>query len=1073
MKNIFIIIILTLTLSEYSITQTFMQLSKTSDSVIVNKVFNSEITKNENYEKVSNTKQYKRWEWFWGQRLQGETELPNAMAIKQLAEYYKVLEKSKNNLVQSVTWEKFGPFRTPEGEGRTQGIGRMNDLAISPANENILLAGSASGGAWRSTNKGSTWTEINMTSQMTLTISDIEFSKSSPNVVYMATGDANGSFGSARDYYSVGLLKSIDGGITFFETNLYYALSENKLVTRILVHPSNPNIVLASTKNGIFRTTDGGTTWTHTLNGPFIKDMEFHPNNPNIIYSTTMLLSGLNILYKSTDNGETWNIQHQIANSRRSELAVSANKPDNIYILSSGNSNQFSSISVSTNSGETWTTLATQETAGNLLGWNDGTDLNVGQGHYDLSLAVNPKNANEIYIGGINIWKSIDGGKNWNLFTHWYGGFSQQLLHADQQQFTFDKNGTNLYVSNDGGLYRNQTGTNNWSELNNGMDITQFYRLGLSQSSSFDVIMGAQDNGTSTYNGNNWQKTYSGDGMECIIDPTNPSRRYISLPYGEIRRSTNGGVSFNQMLNSNLLKNQYGVEENGSWVTPYLVEPNNPKNIYVGYNNVWKNDNYGNSNNWTKISDFGDGTKIALTSLAISESDKNYIYSSNNTNVRMTSNGGLTWNSIHSSSNAITYIAVNPINPEEIYLTKSGYNENDKVLYYNGIDWKDISGNLPPVPINTIVVENPAIHSIYVGTDIGVFYSDLNSGYWKKLEGEMPNTIVTELEIHKASGKLYAATYGRGLWRTNLLGCDATNIPLNIIGQLEFCEGDSVILEAASVQSKYLWNTGETTKRIVVTKSGNYVLTNPNSTYCSDKSDIVPVNVFPIKDKLILSNKGPTLCHDIDNLRLSVSFTLKNVVWSTNQTSKFITITEPGIYSVKAENSNGCIVLDTIEITKSNLVNNIEIIRTANLLSVPEGYSYQWFFNDTLITESNTNVISIIENGKYKVIITDELGCSVTPNIYESLTSVNNIADNKNIKVYPNITTDFINVEIGKINSPSIEVIVFNLRGEKLKTNNFNSNSINKIDLSTFAKGVYIVKFIEAGNEYINKVILK
>lgn len=1072
MNKIVYLIALFFFINSFTYSQTYEQLDNSSDFNSVRQIFQNELIGDADLDTLKGWKQFKRWEWFWSQRLQGESETPNALKIKQLAEYFKVLEKSKSNNVQSVTWEKYGPFYTPESDGRRQGVGRVNDLAISPSNENHLIAGAASGGAWRSTNKGSSWTEIILTSQMTITISDIEFSKSSPNVVYMATGDVNGSFG-ARDYYSVGLLKSTNSGISFSETNLVYELTDNKLVSKVIVHPSNPNIVLVSTSDGIYRTTDGGINWTQVLTGSLIKDLEFHPSNPSIVYSAAMTFNGRNTIYKSIDNGNSWTSLLDVIGARRTEIAVTPDSPNSVFLLSAGLNNEFYLLQKSTDEGQNWTTLATQSSAGNLLGWDDGSDLNTGQGFYDLSFAINPLNQNEIYIGGINIWSSTDGGTNWELRTHWSGAFEKILIHADQHQFTFSDNGEYLYVSNDGGLYRNKSGTHEWEELNNGMDITQFYRLSVSQSSSFDVLLGSQDNGSPRYDGQTWGKVFPSDGMECIIDPQNDNNIYISTPLGNLRRSTNGGRSFRNMLNHDILENLYEASESGYWVTPYLLEPGNPKIVYAGYNNVWKNRNYGIQDEWEKISDFGDGAAVNIISLAVSESNPNYIYAASNTSLRRSTDGGNTWEILLNSSNAITYIAVHPTNPNQVYLTKSGYNNEDKVVFFDGSNWKDISGNLPELPINTIVIENPEKLSVYIGTDIGVFYSDLNSGYWKKLEGELPNTIVTELEIHKATNKLYAATYGRGLWRTDLLGCNSNDIPINIIGELEFCEGDSLIIQSAVNLSEYLWNTGETTSQIVVKESGNYVLTNPSNSYCTDKSTIVTVKVFSPNEKIIESDQGIAFCNDIETIRLSVPFNLKKVKWSTDQTSKFISVTTPGMYFVEAENSNGCLVKDTLEIFRSDLKDDIEITRIGNTLSVPEGYSYKWYLDDIEIPESNSNTIVIDTFGVFSVDITDSFGCTINPNIIEILTGVNKITDNSNIRVYPSVTSDYLNIEIDTIASPKLKLSIFNLLGEIVYSDIYYNNSKNKVDMTSFAKGTYIIQLLNKDDIYTNKVIIK
>lgn len=1038
----------------------------------IQQIFQNELIGKADLDTLKGWKQFKRWEWFWGQRLQGESSIPDALEIKKLAEFYKVLEKTKNSSVQSVTWEKYGPFKTPESTGRSQGIGRVNDLSISPTNDNYMIAGSASGGAWRSTDAGKSWIEIDMTDQLSIGISDIEFAPSDSKIVYMATGDANGTMGSNASYYSVGLLKSTDAGVTFNETSIYYELGESKVITRVIVHPSNPDIVIVSSRDGIFKSIDGAKTWNRVFSTTAIKDMELHPTNPSIIYASSMNFSGNNNIYKSTNNGDNWVLIHQVNNSRRTEIAVTPDAPNNVYLLSCAIHRGFLNIEVSNNEGESFSEIATQSSVGNLLGWSDGSDFNVGQGPYDLAIAVNPKNKNEIYIGGVNIWKSTNGGSNWELHSHWYGGFNKPEIHADQHHFIFSKTGDKLYVSNDGGVYRNLVGSDLWDELNNGMDITQFYRLGVSQSSPFDVISGSQDNGTSRYDGQNWKKAYSGDGMECAIDPKNDNYVYVSQPYGTLRRSSNGGNSFTSMFNSDIIED-YGETETGGWVTPFVISQSNPKNIFAGYFNVWKNTNYGNRNNWIKISDFGNNSNLNLVALAVSEKDENYIYAATTGVLRRSTNGGLDWEVIHNSSSAITYIAINPDNPNQIYVTKSGYKNNDKVLFYNGIEWKDISGNLPPLPINTVVIENPNKYSVYIGTDIGVFYSDLNSGYWKKLEGEMPNTIVNELEIHKNSGKLYAATYGRGLWRTDLLGCESINLPVNIIGDLEFCEGDSVIIESANVQSSYLWNNGEKTKSIVVKESGNYVLTNPTDTYCVDKSNIVTVNVLSKDESVISVPDGNIICSNKESIRLSAPFSYSNVEWSTGQKIKFISVSEPGIYTIVATNNKGCEVRDTIEVFKSSLQNDIEIFQSGEVLSVPEGYSYRWFLNDTLIENSTTNKIVASKLGTYKVEIKDEYGCVVTPKIVEVLNNIESISDNKNIIIYPTITYGIVNVTLNDPLLYNSNLEIYNLIGVKIDDFEFNNSPTIKLDLSSYTKGAYIIKIISGNNTFYQKIILR
>jgi len=1053
--------------------QTFESLEQNpSQFQEIQQILQEDLIGDQSLDTIKGWKQFKRWEWFWGQRLYGQKELPDAMKIKNIAESFSNLEDSKLRQIQSVTWEKYGPFETPSGSGgNTKGIGRINDIAISPTSNLVMMVGSASGGAWRTTNAGQQWLEIDMTDQLSIGVSDIEFAPSNSKIVYMATGDANGTLGSNADYYSVGLLKSTDGGVTFNTTSLYYEMVESKVVTRVLIHPQNPNIVIVASSDGMFRSEDGAETWERVFSSGTIKDMEFHPINPDIVYAATMSRSGSNSIYKSEDNGMTWSLTRLVSGALRTELAVTPAAPDNLYIISAGQSRQLNTVEISEDKGENWQVKATQSSAGNMLGWNNGSDWNKGQGSYDLTIAVSPTNKNDIYVGGVNIWHSGNGGSSWNLHTHWSSGFNTTGIHADQHHFIFSPNAEYLYVGNDGGIYRNNSGTDIWEDLNNGMDITQFYRLGVSQSSAFDVISGAQDNGTAKFNGVSWRKAAGGDGMECAINPNDPNKVYASIYNGSLRYSTNGGLSFGTMLNSSKLLELYGKQETGNWVTPFVINQDEPKYLFAGYNNVWKNDNFGNLFSWEKISNFGDNTTNTIVSLS-AHTDNDYIYAGTRSVLRRTTNGGNSWEIIHNSGNAITYSAINPLDPEQVYITKSGYGNNDKVLFYDGDEWIDISGNLPSIPVNTIVIENPVKQSIYIGTDIGVFYSDLNTGFWKKLEGEMPNTIVNELEIHRNSGKLYAATYGRGLWRTDLLGCSSDKLELEIVGDLEFCEGDSVILESKVELPNYVWNTGETTKSIVVKESGNYILTNSADGYCVDKSNSISVNVFPSHEKMISAGDGRVFCDGMTELRLGVPFSYKNVEWSTGEKVKFIKVNAPGTYIVSALSTTGCTVTDTVVINQSTMPGDIEISRNGNTLSVPDGYSYRWYLNDTIIPSSDISALEITEPGIYRVEIEDEFGCTVDPEVVEILSHVSELDELVAIELYPNPAKHNLSINIGKVSSQTVYFEIYNTNGDMAYRKSLSSNRLHNLDISEFSSGSYFVKITINDKQYFHKLVI-
>jgi len=237
-------------------------------------------------------KQFKRWEYFWGQRTYPSGEFPNGYKIYE--DYTKFYKETNRNKLQGVQWRLLGPINTPSSSSvREQGLGRINVVRVHPQNENELWIGAASGGLWRSTNNGSTWQNFPFTNFLSLGVSDIAIAKSNPNIVYVATGDADGSIGSGgKDFYSIGLIKTTDAGATWSVTNFSKELHESTLISRVLVNPDNENIVIIATNNGIYKSIDGGISWElKTSEGAFI-DMEFKPGDHNILYASTYSFGG-------------------------------------------------------------------------------------------------------------------------------------------------------------------------------------------------------------------------------------------------------------------------------------------------------------------------------------------------------------------------------------------------------------------------------------------------------------------------------------------------------------------------------------------------------------------------------------------------------------------------------------------------------------------------------------------------------------------------------------------------------------------------------------------------------------
>ena len=710
----------------------------------VQKEFN-DYFKDKTYEKGKGWKQFKRWEYFMETRVDSNGFFTHADAgYKAYQDVQKNYYNSGAKLGQGAAgkWKALGPMGSMTSS--RGGAGRLNCIAFHPTNANKMLAGAASGGIWYTNDKGKNW---NTTTDdlAALGISDIKYAPSNPSIVYAATGDNDGS-----DTYAIGIIKSTDGGIHWSPTNLSWAVTMRRLISKVLVHPTNPDIVYASTSYGIYKTTDGGASWNRLRPGLY-KDMEFKPGDPNTLYIATK--TGV---LKSTNGGSSFTTLSIpfTTTVTRIEIAVTPADANYIYVVAGKKSDGgFAGLYRSTDGGANF---SVRSTTPNILGWQLNGGDSGGQAWYDLSIAASPTNKNIVLVGGINIWLSANGGTSWTIKAHWQG-FGNSYVHADIHDLRYAIDNTTVWASSDGGAYQGTTNGNSWKEYNSGMAIAQMYRMGASASTEKKIITGWQDNGSSKYNGT-WYKVLGGDGMECLIDYSNNNILYASIYYGQIYRSADGGQNFTLVTNS--------IPEEGAWVTPYVIHPNVSSILYAGYHNIYKTTNRGTS--WVKLSNFSGSDKIRA--LAISPSNPNIMYLATLYDVRKSTNGGSSWTSIASGigNGSVTSFAIHPTKPNTVWVTLSGYYSGYKVMKTTngGQSWTNVSGNLPNIPANCIVYEKNSANGIYVGMDAGVYYRDDNLGQWVPFMKDLPNVIVNELEIFYPGQKIRAATFGRGMWES-------------------------------------------------------------------------------------------------------------------------------------------------------------------------------------------------------------------------------------------------------------------------------------------------------------------
>lgn len=772
-----------------------------------NKSVEKGLVTNHQKKRLPSWKAYKRWENYMEPRVYptgDRSVMINAMNV-YLDNFY-----AENDAIRGMSggsgapapaplaanWTIIGPTTSiPAGSG----AGRVNFVRFDPTNTNTIYVGSPDGGLWKSTTSGTGWT-TNTDNLAVIGCSDLAINPLNTQIMYLATGD-----GDASDSYSIGVLKSTNGGTTWSPSGLNWLVTNGRTISRLLMNPANPNTIFAATSNGVYRSINAGANWTQIASAVAnIKDIEYKPGDTTTIYaaSTTRF-------YKSVNGGTTFtNITSGLpANTavNRLAIAVTAANPLYVYVLAAGTDDGFYGVYRSADNGTTFTARATSP---NLLGWSSTGGDTGGQGWYDLAIAASPTNAELVVVGGVNIWKSINGGTNWTINAHWTGS-GAPYVHADIHALEFFPGSSTTYLAGcDGGLFRTANAGTNWSDLSNGLQIGQPYRLGCSATNANLLVSGFQDNGTNRWNGTaTWARVMGGDGMEAIVDWSNANVQYGELYYGEINRTTTGGNLTTNIVGSG----GTGVNADGAWVTPYIMNPLKANTLIVGKAQAYKSVNRGT--NWTALGTATAGTGN-LIALAYSPTDTNYLYMAKTNRFFTSINSGTSFTdrtgTLPVASAAITYIAVASNNPAHVWVTFSGYSAANKVWYSAdaGVTWSNYTTGLPNLPANCIVYQNGSTNdALYVGTDVGVYYRDNTAGSWTAYNTGLPNVIIQELEIQYSSSKLRAATFGRGLWQSDL-NTPGTSPPITDFSanRTNICIGDCINFTDLSAGTPTSWS---------------------------------------------------------------------------------------------------------------------------------------------------------------------------------------------------------------------------------------------------------------------------
>jgi PKD repeat protein len=736
------------------------------------------------YERGKGFRQYKRWEWFTEPRVYPSGDRPaNSIAFQERAAFDQAYP---SNGSRNANWQPWGPSSwTTVSTGYNPGIGRVNFIVEDPNNSDVLYVGAPSGGLWKSTNAGADWEPLT-DDFSAIGVTGIAINPSNSQEIYISTGDGFGG-----DTYSIGVFKSNDGGNTWMPTGMSNDVTDFIRTRRLKMHPTNPNILLLATNQGLFKTADGGDNWDLVANGNF-RDIEYHPTNDQIVYAST------NRFLRSVDGGDNFsfvNTGTPTANQvNRMELAVSPDDPDRVYaVCGDAGDASFYGLYRSDDAGVSFSLTANSP---NIFGYSTIGDDTAGQSWYDLAIAADPNDADHVFIGGINVWETTDAGSTFTINSHWIYPTTYNYTHADIHALEFY--GDRLYCGSDGGIFISYDQGGDFIDLTDGLEITQFYRIGGSPQNSNVVIGGTQDNGSNLYDGNQWTHVMGADGMQARIDPSNPNIMYCAMQFGNLHASYDGGQDWFWIFN--------GDFENGNWVTPYDVNENG--NLYIGYENVWLSTDNGMSFNMYST-DFTSGDRIRCLSLA--KSDLETVYISYNDLIYRTINDGASWQNITANlpGQVITDIEVHPTNRDIVYVTLSGYTAGEKIYLTTdgGGSWDNITQNLPNLPANTVAFQEGSNGGLYIGTDVGIYYIDSTLSNWQSYDAGLPNVIVNDLEIHYGANHIKAGTYGRGLWVSDLYSpselAPVANFSYKDFSKL--CHGDSVSFTDLSLNASPNW----------------------------------------------------------------------------------------------------------------------------------------------------------------------------------------------------------------------------------------------------------------------------
>ncbi len=693
----------------------------------------------------SKEKEAEIWSSFNAQNL--SEQYPYKVPItNQFTEGFQNHKKLQNDFSQrSNNWEWIGPDNIS---------GRILSLAIDPRDTNVLWAGTASSGLWKSNSGGigkNAWKYLK-TNYPVRAVSSIAIDPSNSNIMYIASGESysydvalEGKYQrTLRGSWGIGILKSEDGGLNW-QPSLNWSDYNSRTIWKIIIDPVNPNTIYAAGTHGIWKSTDQGRLWNHILDKKMCNELVIKPDSSNVIITGIGGIGGEEYgIYISRDYGNSWQKLNNIGvenGQGRIMIDINKNFPEKAFALLS-------------DTFKTFHLLKTNNFFKNI-GIQSLPDVTSYQGWYADGIISNG-DGKLVLLGGVDLFINKNG--VFNDFTRYQMGIIG--VHPDFHDIIANPLDPNkIYFATDGGVFRTNDFGTSFFPCNDGLNTNQFYNVSFTSDGQFG-IGGLQDNRSAIYTGSkSWQLTHQGDGIASAINYSNKNTIFCCSQNLDLSRSIDGGNSWTSVLR----------DKNACFASPFKMSQSNENVLYAGANNLYKSIDNGISFksvitlpsqriiNAIEVSN--KNSEFILISTLPSDSTKPELYKS--------LNGGQSMIKITNNlpDRIITDISI--INENEFFICLSGFGSKHVYSTTNGgQSWESIDFNLPDIPIHTIWVSPFHPELIYAGSDFGLYYTLDKGSKWKSFKNNDYDLLtVYDLIYNEEEGKLVIATHGHGAFK--------------------------------------------------------------------------------------------------------------------------------------------------------------------------------------------------------------------------------------------------------------------------------------------------------------------